>query len=115
MSATSGIPIDDDLKQVFADAQHSEHRFLKLAIRNGGHIVDFLADPNSFFAELIVLDSTTLVNGDFSQDLDMLQDMLDDDIPAYILARLDDAPSQWLAITYVPDAAKVRDKVRMIR
>ena len=33
-------------------------------------------------------------------------------MPAYILVRLDDPPTEWLAIYYVPDSAKVRDKVR---
>ena len=58
-----------------------------------------------------MLDSTTPVQNDFSADLNLLQDILEDDVPAYVLAKLDDPPSQWLAITYVPDTAKVRDKV----
>jgi twinfilin len=62
-------------------------------------------------AESIVLESITPVKDDFSADLEMLQDVLEDAIPAYVLAKLDGTPSQWLAITYVPDAAKVRDKV----
>ena len=40
------------------------------------------------------------------QDVDVLQD----DSPAYVLAKLD-PPSDWIAISYVPDSAKVRDKV----
>ena len=35
MSATSGIPIHNDLQQAFAAAQNGGQRFLKLAIRNG--------------------------------------------------------------------------------
>jgi len=40
-----------------------------------------------------------------------LQEYLEDKEPCYILARLDDPPSEWLAVSYVPDSAKVRDKV----
>lgn len=40
------------------------------------------------------------------QDVDVLQD----DSPAYVLAKLDSL-SDWMAISYVPDSAKVRDKV----
>ncbi|KIJ22805.1 hypothetical protein M422DRAFT_786342 [Sphaerobolus stellatus SS14] len=96
MSATSGIPIHDDLKHAFATAQRDPSiRFLKLAIRD----------------EHIVLDSSVPAQGDLSSDLAQLQDMLQDDVAAYILARLDDASSQWLAISYVPDTAKVREKM----
>ncbi|KAF8576390.1 actin depolymerizing protein [Ramaria rubella] len=94
MSATSGIPIHADLQHAFAAAQHGPDRFLKLAIRD----------------ELIVLDSTTPAQGDLSSDLNTLQDLLQHDSPAYVLAKLDD-PAQWLAITYVPDSARVRDKM----
>jgi hypothetical protein len=46
-----------------------------------------------------------------NEDLIQLQEHLEDNIPCYILARLDDPPSEWLAISYVPDFANVRDKV----
>ena len=45
------------------------------------------------------------------EDLDRLGDLLEDDVPAYVLVRLDDPPTDWLAVFYVPDVAKVRDKV----
>lgn len=41
-----------------------------------------------------------------------MQSILEDNVPAYVLARLDDPPSEWLVVYYVPDTAKVRDKVR---
>ena len=50
--------------------------------------------------------------GTLEQDLDRLGDLLEDNVPAYVLVRLDDPPSEWLAVYYVPDSAKVRDKVR---
>ena len=43
--------------------------------------------------------------------MNCLQSLLDDSIPAYVLVRLDDPPSAWLAVHYVPDSASIRDKV----
>lgn len=51
------------------------------------------------------------ISGTFDDDLALLQNHLEEDVPCYILARLDDPPSEWLVITYVPDAAKVKQKV----
>lgn len=45
------------------------------------------------------------------EDLSLLQDLVQEDVPAYVLARLDEPQGEWLAIFYVPDSAKVRDKV----
>lgn len=56
-----------------------------------------------------MLDESTPANGSLEEDLDKLGDILQDDVPAYILTKLDE--SGWLAISYVPDNAKVRDKV----
>ena len=50
--------------------------------------------------------------GTFEEDLNRLPDLLDNDEPAYVLARLDGDNVEWLTISYVPDTAKVRDKVR---
>lgn len=49
-------------------------------------------------------------SGTLAQDFDKLAGILEDNVPAYVVAKLDE-PSSWLAISYVPDAAKVRDKV----
>lgn len=51
-------------------------------------------------------------SGTLDEDLDKLGDILDDDIPAYVLVRLDDPPTDWLAVFYVPETAKIRDKAR---
>lgn len=56
-----------------------------------------------------MLDESVSIDGSLEEDLDKLGDILQDDVPAYILAKLDE--SGWLAISYVPDNAKVRDKV----
>ena len=99
MSATSGITPSDDLLSRFASATA---RFLKISI-----------SPS---ADTLILDQDIPPRASFLDDLLALHDphVLDDNIPAYILARLDNHPSQWVAIFYVPDSATVRDKVHHI-
>ncbi|KAI0054174.1 actin depolymerizing protein [Auriscalpium vulgare] len=96
MSATSGIGVSDELSSAFAEAVTSRNvRFLKISIRN----------------ETLVPDSTVAPSGKLEDDLKQLQNLLEESIPAYMLVRLDDPPSSWLAVHYVPDSAKVRDKM----
>jgi twinfilin len=66
------------------------------------------------YTESLVVDSAIPISATFQDDLACLQDesVLPIDSPAYILAKLDDSPD-WLAIFYVPDNAKIRDKVRL--
>ena len=72
-------------------------RFIKVVISN----------------ESLVPATTIPPSGTFQQDLDKLVDVLEDNIPAYILARTDKPGSDWLAIFYVPETSKVRDKVML--
>ena len=51
-------------------------------------------------------------SGTLQSDLRQLAGLVSTDVPAYYLVRLDSSASEWLAISYVPDTAKVRDKVR---
>ncbi|KAI0306493.1 actin depolymerizing protein [Multifurca ochricompacta] len=96
MSATSGIAVSPELASTFADAVSSlSIRFLKISIRNEALVTDITIPPSSTF----------------ENDLNRLQSLLDDDVPAYVLVRLDDPPSAWLAVHYVPDTAKIRDKM----
>src|ERR1700761_139602 len=96
MSATSGITVSDELSQTFASALASQDvRFIKAVIRN----------------ESVVSDGVTPISASFESDLHQLFQILEDRAPAYILAKLDDPPSSWLAISYVPDNANVRDKM----
>lgn len=48
---------------------------------------------------------------DLMKDFEHISGYVEDNIPAYLLVRLDGAASEWLAISYVPDTARVRDKV----
>lgn len=45
-----------------------------------------------------------------ASDFTKLKEILEDNVPAYMLAKLD-GTAGWLFISYVPDTAKVRDKV----
>jgi len=72
-------------------------RFIKVVISN----------------ESLVPATTIPPSGTFQQDLDKLADALEDNIPAYILARTDKPGSDWVAIFYVPDTSKIRDKVSL--
>lgn len=51
-------------------------------------------------------------SGTLQSDLKQLIGLVSTDVPAYYLVRLDSSTPEWLAISYVPDTAKVRDKVR---
>ncbi|EMD38353.1 hypothetical protein CERSUDRAFT_48335 [Gelatoporia subvermispora B] len=96
MSAPTGIAVSPELTSVFSDVVDSrDTRFLKIAIRN----------------ESLVPDGSFSPSGSLDEDLDKLADILEDDTPAYVLVRQDDPPSDWLAVFYVPDNAKVRDKM----
>jgi hypothetical protein len=50
---------------------------------------------------------------DLIKDFEHISGYVEDNVPAYLLVRLDTVASEWLAISYVPDTARVRDKVRL--
>ncbi|KAL1729254.1 hypothetical protein EV714DRAFT_273871 [Schizophyllum commune] len=94
--ATSGIGVSQDLAATFSSAvQDKSTRFLKVVIQN----------------ESLVHAASVPVGGQLADDLPKLQELLEDAEPAYILAKLDEPSPDWLAIHYVPDNAKVRDKM----
>ncbi|PPR08099.1 hypothetical protein CVT24_010560 [Panaeolus cyanescens] len=97
MSASSGIQVSQNLASTFANAvQQQSTRFIKVLIQN-----ESLVHDGS-------IPSTDSLEDDFAKLLD--QEFLSDDIPAYVLVKL--ATSQeWLFISYVPETAKVRDKM----
>lgn len=95
MAATSGIGVSPELTKAFSDAVETKNvRFIKVTIQD----------------ESLVSVASLPVAGSLNEDLVQLQEYLEDKEPCYILARLDDPPSEWLAISYVPDFANVRDK-----
>ncbi|KAG6886024.1 hypothetical protein C0993_005208 [Termitomyces sp. T159_Od127] len=91
MSTSSAIGITQQLSAAFVSALNP--RFIKVFIHN----------------EQLVHDLTISAAASFEDDLALLPDVLQDDVPAYILAKV--SPSDWTAISYVPDSAKVRDKM----
>lgn len=46
-------------------------------------------------------------SGELIQEFSQLQDILEENVPAYVLARTDATNNTWLFISYVPDTAKV--------
>lgn len=69
--------------------------------------------PCSCLTESLVVDQSVPSSGTLQQDLDTLPDILEESVPAYVLVRLDDPPTEWLLVSYVPDDSKVRDKVHL--
>ncbi|KAG1868790.1 actin depolymerizing protein [Suillus tomentosus] len=95
MATTSGIGVSPELTKAFSDAVETKNvRFFKVIIQD---------------ESLVPVDSLPVTDS-FNEDLVQLQEYLEDREPCYILARLDDPPSEWLAISYVPNPANVRDK-----
>ncbi|KAI7966160.1 hypothetical protein MJO29_001908 [Puccinia striiformis f. sp. tritici] len=100
MASQSGICVSEALSTVFVDAVSNKAslRLILLQIENES-LVPSLVRPST--------DSKTE-----AEYLDLPADILHDDQPAYVLFRLgDDADKDWLFISYVPDQAKVRDKM----
>jgi len=61
-------------------------------------------------AESLTSGGTWPTSGSLTDDLPQLATILQDNEPAYVLVKLDDA-TEWLFVSYVPDNSKVRDKV----
>ncbi|KAJ7632156.1 hypothetical protein FB45DRAFT_911660 [Roridomyces roridus] len=96
MSSLSGIAVSPELTAEFARAcDEKQTRFIKVSIEK----------------ESLVHELSVPLRGSFQEDFAQLNEILQDDAPAYIMAKLDDPPAEWLAIYYVPDTAKVRDKM----
>ncbi|TRM62645.1 hypothetical protein BD626DRAFT_498029 [Schizophyllum amplum] len=94
--ATSGIGASQDLSAKFSAAvAQKSTRFLKIVIQN----------------ESLVHAASVPISGKLEDDLPQLQELLEDSEPAYVLGKLDAPSLDWLVINYVPDSAKVRDKM----
>ncbi|KAI6038453.1 hypothetical protein EDC04DRAFT_2570053 [Pisolithus marmoratus] len=96
MAATSGIGLSAELTQAFSTAVETKSiRFIKVIIQN----------------ESLVPVASVDVGSSLEEDLALLDSYLADNDPCYVLTRLDNPSSEWLLISYVPDSAKVRDKM----
>ncbi|SAM02438.1 hypothetical protein [Absidia glauca] len=100
MSNQSGIKVTDELAKTFAEAvANGDVRILRVSIVN----------------ETMVCTATEKVEGSFDEDYNKVESHLEDKTPAYILVRTDERTSgmeyNWILLCYVPDDAKVRDKM----
>jgi len=96
MSHSSGIPVSQNLRDSFGEAiTSSDNRFIKVQIDN----------------EELVSVTTVRSKGDYLQDLSMLPDHFDKERPCYIIFRLDTSNPQFALFCYVPDKAKVKEKM----
>jgi len=100
MSHSSGIPVSQELSDAFGDAlTSSQVRLIK------AQIVEDRVVPT---ASLPISGNTE------GQDMDKIPEFLEPSSPAYILFRLDEKNARghlWLLMCYVPDKAKVREKM----
>jgi len=101
MSAASGITVSEDLRSQFADATHQGGpRLMQVTIESETKlIVKKVVNPAS----------------DWETDFDLTGSVLNEKDACYVLFRTDLKNSQgdylWYLLRYVPDKAKVRDKM----
>ncbi|KAL1925027.1 uncharacterized protein VTP21DRAFT_4681 [Calcarisporiella thermophila] len=101
MSHQSGIQVSRELASTFADAVKSgEVRLIRISIRD----------------ESLVVSRTERVQNNWEQDFSYVYDSLEEKTPCYILYRMDTKSAsavdyEWIFLCYVPDSAKVRDKM----
>lgn len=119
MSAQSGIGVGEALTAAWAEtsAPESSVRLLKISIEQGEpspcppRPVPPLIDLS---AESLVPSASKAPSRTAEEDFELLEDLLDPVTPSYFAYRLDPneaGSTSWLFITYVPDEAKVRDKM----
>src|ERR1700722_4964259 len=116
MSVASVIGVSEELLERFSSAVETKStRFLIVSIQNGSTFATYsimIKSINGHHAEKLVHDGSVEAVGSLEEDLQELPQMLGEtNAPAYILVRLDDPTTAWLLIAYVPETAKVRDKV----
>ncbi|RHZ88592.1 hypothetical protein Glove_22g100 [Diversispora epigaea] len=100
MTHQSGIRVSQELADLFANSvAKGDLRIIRVSIIN----------------ESLVSNGTQNVTGLWDSDFAKVREFLDEEKPCYILYRLDSKSStgnyEWLFLAYVPDNAKVRDKM----
>jgi len=96
MSSGSGITATPELVERFAQAVTEDNvRVLKISIEN----------------ETLVEAASWPKARDLIKDFEHISGYVEDNVSAYLLVRLDTVLSEWLVISYVPDTARVRDKM----
>ncbi|XP_061577059.1 twinfilin-1-like [Cololabis saira] len=100
MSHQTGIQAGNDVKDIFASARNGdEYRVLKIVIED----------------EQLTLGNTRKASKKWDQEYDSLVlPLLNDDVPCYILFRLDSTNNQgyeWILLAWSPDISTVRHKM----
>ncbi|XP_076589151.1 twinfilin-1a [Chaetodon auriga] len=100
MSHQTGIQAGNDVKDIFADAKSGDqYRALKIVIED----------------EQLTLGATKKASKKWDQEYDSLVlPLLEDDVPCYILYRLDSTNNQgyeWIFLAWSPDHSAVRHKM----
>jgi len=96
MSHSSGIPVAASLKDCFGSTITSkDKRLIKVQIINE-QLTEVVTKPNS---------------GSWEDDFPTVNELLDKEAASYILYRNDNGGDQWILLCYVPDKAKVKDKM----
>lgn len=100
MSHQTGIKAGNDVKDVFASAKSGDqYRVLKIIIED----------------EQLTMGTTKKAHKNWDQEYDSLVlPLLEDDVPCYILYRLDSTNNQgyeWIFLSWSPDSSIVRNKM----
>ncbi|KPP58234.1 twinfilin-1-like [Scleropages formosus] len=99
MSHQTGIQAAEELKEIFAKARNGDYRVLKIVIED----------------EQLVLGGTKRAAKTWDQEYDAsVLPLLEDDMPSYILYRLDSSNNQgyeWIFVAWSPDHSPVRQKM----
>jgi twinfilin-like protein len=96
MSHSSGIPVSESLKDSFGSSlQTRSVRLFKVQIENE-EIIEITQAP---------------IRGDWESDLALLPGLLEKDKACYIIYRLDTDSPSFSLLCYVPDKAKVKEKM----
>ncbi|KAL2103127.1 hypothetical protein ACEWY4_002295 [Coilia grayii] len=99
MSHQTGIQATREVREVFAKARNGDYRLIKIDIQN----------------EQLVLGGTKKASKNWDQEYDgYVMPLLQDDMPSYLLYRLDSTNSQgyeWIFLAWSPDRSPVRQKM----
>jgi len=96
MSHSSGIPVSSELKDSFGTSITSkDKRLFKVQIQNE-QLVEVTSKP---------------FNSNWESDLGVVTELLDKDQACYIIFRNDSETAQFILFCYVPDKAKVKEKM----
>jgi len=96
MSHSSGIPVSDALREAFGNVMTSAaERMVKVQI----------------VEEQLVPISTKSKEGSWEEDLSLVINLLEKDSACYVLFKQEHEKKEWILFCYVPDKAKVKDKM----